>query len=82
MNQQTEEKAEVKELRVKHRTKPSEPFAQPNAIGLVCRDPNTGSLRITPKWRTIPAQAYVSWNDGDYFTWERLNDLVEIGKPK
>ncbi len=79
-NEQVE--VEVKELRVKHRTKPSEPFAQPNAIGVVCSDPVTGSLRITPQWRNIPAQAYVSWDSGDYFTWERLADLVEMGKPK
>lgn len=80
MSEQAE--VEVKELRVRHRSRPAEPFAQSNAVGVVCRDPSTGSLRITPKWKTIPAQAFVSWNDGDYFTWERLSDLMELGKPK
>lgn len=82
MDDQTEVKVEVKELRVRHRSRPSEPFAQSGAVGVVCRDPSTGSLRITPKWKTIPAQAYVCWNDGDYFTWERLVDLIEIVKPR
>lgn len=72
----------VKELRVRHRSRPAEPFAQSNHVGVVCRNPDTGSLRITPKWKTTPAQAFVSWNDGDYFTWERLSDLMELGKPK
>ena len=80
----TEEKAEatVKEMRVRHRGRPSEPFAQPNAVGVVCRDPVTFALRVTPKLKTIPAQAFVSWNDGEYFTWERLVDLIEVGKAK
>lgn len=56
--------------KVKHRTKPSEPWGQPGAIGKV--------TRVTPAYRSIPAMAHVEW-DG-YSTWERLADLVEIGK--
>jgi len=76
----SEEKVEptVKEMRVRHRSKPAEPYAQSNALGVVCRDPSTGSLRITPNVKTTPAQAYVAWNDGEYFTWERLVDLIEL----
>lgn len=79
----SEDKTEttVKDVRVRHRSKPAEPFAQFNATGVICRT-NTDTLRITPQWKNIPAQAFVSWNDGDYFTWERLADLIEVGKPK
>jgi hypothetical protein len=82
MNEQAEVKFEFKELRVRHRSKPSEPWAQPGAVGVITRDPSTGSLRITPKWKNTPAQAFVSWNEGDYFTWEKLADLIEIVKPR
>lgn len=69
--------------KVRHRTKPSEPFAQPNAYGKITRTKEDGPLRITPAARGIPAQAYVQWGDekaGFYFTWEKLSDLIEVGK--
>lgn len=58
--------------KVKHVTKPGEPFARPDQRGLVDR--------LTPAYRQIPAMAYVVWDDGDkgFQTWERLTDLVKL----
>jgi hypothetical protein len=68
--------------KVKHRSKPSEPFAQPGAHGRITRTREDGPLRITPASRGIPAQAYVHWGDedGGYHTWEALSDLIVVGK--
>lgn len=52
--------------KVRHRIKPSEPFAVPGQYGHI--------LRVTPSYRTVPAQAYINW--GDFFTWEKLSDLI------
>lgn len=70
--------------KVKHRSKPAEPFAQPNSYGRITKTREDGALRITPASRGIPAQAYVQWGDGKdaYFTWERLADLQPVGKRK
>lgn len=72
-------------MKVKHRNKPAEPFATVGAHGVVTRTFEDGPLRITPAHRQIPAMAHVQWdspNDatGPYFTWERLADLIELGK--
>lgn len=68
--------------KVKHRHKPSEPFGQQGAHGRITKTREDGNLRITPAARGIPAQAYVQWGDGEdaYCTWERLSDLIEMGK--
>jgi hypothetical protein len=55
-------------IRVQHRTQPSEPFAREGQFGL--------ALRITPAYRTIPAQAFCQWED--FTTWEKLTDLVPV----
>lgn len=68
--------------RVKHRGTPAEPFAQPGAYGLITRTHPDGPLRITPAYRNIPAMAFVSWQDGEYATWERLADLIPASKPR
>jgi hypothetical protein len=70
--------------RVKHRTKPSEPFGQPGQHGVINRTKTDGPLRIAPAGPGIPAQAHVTWGEGaDAFTtWERLTDLVPLGKSK
>lgn len=66
--------------KVRHRTRPSEPFGQSGAYGKITRTHDEGPLRVTPAARGIPAQAYVDW--GDFCTWERLNDLVMIAPEK
>lgn len=67
--------------RVRHRTRPSEPWGVQGAHGKICADPRSGNLRITPAGRGgIPAMAYVSWGDDEYCTWERLSDLIELGQ--
>lgn len=52
-------------IKCKHKTKPSEPFAEEKQHGVI--------HRITPAARGIPAQAFVLWKD--FSTWERLTDL-------
>ena len=64
--------------KVRHRTTPSEPYAAPHEHGRITRTKEDGSLRITPAARNIPAQAYVSWRDGEYATWEKLSDLQPV----
>lgn len=71
--------------KVRHRTRPSEPFAQPNERGVV--------LRATPAYRTIPAQCLVGWGEmkrpddpicrlfetaprAEYETWELQKELA------
>lgn len=54
--------------KVKHVTKPSEPFGEVGAVGHV--------VRVTPAARQIPAQAYIAWDD--FYTWEKLTDLVKV----
>ncbi|MBF4194624.1 hypothetical protein [Mycolicibacterium phlei] len=68
--------------KVRHRTKPAEPFAQPNAFGRITRTREDGPLRITPAAKGVPAQAYVAWERGDevFYTWERLSDLIPAGR--
>jgi hypothetical protein len=56
---------------VYHRTKPSEPHADPTNPGTV--------LRITPSGRGIPAAALINWCNGGFTTWEQLGAL---DKPK
>lgn len=69
-------------MKVKHRSKPSEPFGQPGAYGHVTRTREDGPLRITPAAKGIPAQAFVQWGDAEngFCTWEKLGDLIEVGK--
>jgi hypothetical protein len=55
-------------IKVQHRSKPSEPFGREGQFGL--------AFRITPAYRSIPAQAYVQWDD--FYTWEKLTDLVQV----
>ncbi|AEJ92227.1 hypothetical protein SEA_YEET_164 [Mycobacterium phage Yeet] len=62
--------------KVRHRGKPAEPFAEVGAHGRITRTKEDGRLRITPKGHGLPAMAYVSWKDGEFFTWERLADLT------
>lgn len=65
--------------RVRHRSKPAEPFAQPGAHGRITRTRDEGPLRITPARRGIPAMAHVQWGDeerGVFHTWEKLSDLI------
>lgn len=56
--------------KVKHTGRPAEPWGRPGQRGVV--------LRVTPGYRTIPAQAFVQWDDGDdgFTTWEKQADLV------
>lgn len=87
----TEVEVEEKELpsdKVRHRTKPSEPFASDRAYGRITRTTTEvdekgnlcGPLRITPKGRGIPAAAHVEWDSaiGVFTTWEKLLDLEVI----
>lgn len=64
--------------KVRHVGKPAEPFAAVGAHGHITRTREDGPLRITPAARGIPAMAHVDW--GDFCTWERLSDLIEVGK--
>lgn len=66
-------------IKIQHRSKPSEPFGREGQHGLV--------LRITPAYRTIPAQAYCKWEmvvgkdfplPRVYYTWEKLTDLIQV----
>lgn len=68
--------------KVRHRGKPAEPFAPVGAFGHITRTREDGPLRITPAANGIPAQAYVQWGAGDqaFYTWERLSDLMQVGK--
>lgn len=67
--------------KVKHRSRPSEPFGQVGAHGKITRTGPDGPLRVTPAYRGIPAQAHVEWLYGDsvFHTWEALSDLIQIG---
>lgn len=67
--------------RVRHRGTPAEPYATPGAYGMVTRTDHDRP-RITPAYRNIPAMAFVSWQDGEYATWERLADLIPASKPR
>ena len=68
--------------KVRHIGKPSEPFAQYGAYGRITRTSEDGNLRITPAARGIPACAHVAWGDDDgvFYTWEKLSDLIEVGR--
>lgn len=68
--------------KVKHVGKPAEPFAPIGAFGHITRTRDDGPLRITPAYRAIPAMAHVEWGDGPdaFYTWERLCDLIRLGK--
>lgn len=68
--------------KVRHVSKPAEPFAQQGAYGRITRTREDGPLRITPAARDIPAMAHVEWGEGPdaFTTWERLSDLVRLGK--
>lgn len=71
--------------RVKHRGKPAEPFAQAGAQGRITRTAEDGRLRITPAYRGSPAMAHCEWEHevhGTFHTWERLQDLQVLGKPR
>lgn len=50
--------------KVRHRRMPADPHARANEHGRITRTPE-GNLRVTPQDRQIPAQAYVSWADGE-----------------
>lgn len=71
------------EQRVRHKTKPAEPFAAEGAYGVIARTPE-GHLRVTPRRNGVPSMAYVLWGEGDeaFSTWERLNDLTLIKERK
>lgn len=69
--------------KVRHVGKPAEPYAPVGAHGMITRTVPDGPLRITPAFRGIPAMAHVQWSDsgvGEYSTWERLSDLIQVGK--
>lgn len=69
--------------KVRHVSKPSEPWGKPSDYGRITRTSDDGRLRITPAQRSIPAMAHVLWNadeDNAYYTWERLVDLKAVGK--
>lgn len=68
--------------RVRHVSKPAEPYAPVGAYGRITRTRDEGPLRITPARRDIPAMAHVQWGEGtdSFCTWERLADLVRLGK--
>lgn len=66
--------------KVKHVTKPSEPFATANAVGRICKDPHSDRPRIAPAARGLPAMAFIAWNDGDFTTWEKLSDLIPMAE--
>lgn len=69
--------------KVRHISRPSEPWGKPSDYGRITRTYEEGPLRITPAARNIPAQAHVLWNadeDNPYYTWERLIDLRSVGK--
>jgi hypothetical protein len=55
-------------LRVRHKSKPQEPFSKEGEFGTV--------IRVTPAARMIPAQCYVDWETCQ--TWERQSDLVPV----
>ncbi|MBB3752505.1 hypothetical protein FHT44_005017 [Mycolicibacterium sp. BK634] len=69
--------------KVRHVSKPSEPWGKSSDYGRITRTAEDGPLRVTPAARGIPAQAHVLWNadsDNPYYTWERLADLKEVGR--
>ena len=62
--------------RVKHKSKPNEPFATVGQHGVV--------TRVAPSAPGIPAAVFVTWGDDNewYGTWERPGDLIVMAKPK
>lgn len=70
-------------MKVKHRSKPAEPWGEVGAYGQITETLD-GKPRITPAYRQIPAAAHVAWGEGDqvWHTWERLADLQIIKASK
>lgn len=71
--------------RVRHKNRPAEPWGKPSQQGVITKTKTDGRLRIAPGKNGVPAVAHCEWEDpvvGVFTTWERVCDLVPLGKVK